>query len=132
MLCVGLNKKGGEIKKESKFNKFNFSKVVSKKNAAALFSPSTSTSRLKKHLISNSNLSNNDFVGNVGRGKNENTPTKRKLLQEKQVAKLVPVFNNRMILPVGSPGGGKSESPAKRRRLDRQGSTNPSANSGSN
>ena len=103
------------------------------KNAAALLClPSTSTSRLKKHFISNSNLSNNDFVGNVGRGKNEHTPTKRKLLQEKQVTKLVPVFNNRMILPVGSPGGGKSESPAKRRRLDRQGSTNPSANSGSN
>ena len=99
--------------------------------AAELLSPSTSTSRLKKHFISNfkSNLSNSDFVGKVGRGKNEHTPTKRKLLLEKQVTKLVPVFDSKIKLPVGSPGDGKSESPAKRRKLDHQGSTNFLANS---
>ena len=58
----------------------------------------------------------------------EHTPTKRKLLLEKQVTKLVPVFDSIVKLPVGSPGGGISESPAKRRKLDHEGSTNCLAN----
>ena len=75
-----------------------------------------------------SNLPHNDFVGKEGRGKNEHTPTKRKLLLEKQVTKLVPVFDSSVKLPVGSPGDGGSESPAKKRKLDHQGSTNFLAN----
>ena len=67
-------------------------------------------------------------MGKVGRGKNEHTPTKRKLLLEKQVTKLVPVFDSIVKLPVGSPGYGNSESPAKRQKLDHQGSTNYLAN----
>ena len=113
----------GENKKESAFSKVGSN---CQKNVAELLSSSTSTSRLKKHFISN--LSNNDFMGKVGRGKNEHTPTKRKLLLEKQVTKLVTVFDSKIKLPVGLPGDGKSESPAKKRKLDHQGSTNFLAN----
>ena len=55
---------------------------------------------------------NNYFVGKVGREENTNnlTPTKRKLILEKQVSKLVPVFD------FGIASVGESESPAKRRK----------------
>ena len=62
------------------------------------------------------------FAGEVGRGKTGMgeifTPTKRKLLEEKPVSKLLPVFDSTRVLPVPSPRGDYcGESPAKRSRL---------------
>ena len=68
--------------------------------------------------ISNYELSNTYFVGKEGSGKNVKsnlTPVKRNLLVNKQVLKLVPVFDNTRVLPAVSPGEGVTEeSPAKK------------------
>ena len=55
----------------------------------------------------------------MGCGKSDtSTPIKRKLLQNKPVTKLVPVFDNPDILPVFSPGVGDSGSKTKKRKLE--------------
>ena len=52
-------------------------------------------------------------------GKSEiSTPTKLKLLENKPVTKLFPVFDNPDILPVFSPGVGDSGSKTKKRKLE--------------
>ena len=58
---------------------------------------------------------------------------KRKLISNKQVSKLVPVFDSTSVLPEYSPGVcGISESPAKKQKLEHQGVNNLLANSKKN
>ena len=93
---------------------------IFQKNFAVQSSPT-----LRREQLSKSEVRNTYFVGKEGHGKSNNlTPTKRKLIRSKQVSKLVPVFNNTSALPVYSPGVfGISESPAKKQKLEHQGST---------
>ena len=109
---VNTQVKGRENAKESKFN-FNKEGSNKKKNVTASICPTVSKFKNIQTYISSNNLSpNNYFVGKVGREENSNnlTPTKRKLILEKQVSKLVPVFD------FGIASVGESESPAKRRK----------------
>ena len=79
---------------------------------------SVSTKRLRDYFNNISAI--NSSRGTVGRGKNLNvTPTKRKLLENKQVALLVPVFDSEHISDI-SPVESESsvESPAKRPKLE--------------
>ena len=77
--------------------------------------------------ISNYELRNTYFVGKEGSGKKKHmnsnlTPVKRKLLDNKQVSKLVHVFDNTRVLPAVSPGESVTEeSPAKKRKLEHGG-----------
>ena len=76
----------------------------------------------KKNMKSanNSNISTYN-VGKEGRGINSSlniTPVKRKLLSNKQVSKLVPIFDNTRVLPVALPSESRNnESPTKRRKV---------------
>ena len=80
--------------------------------------------------ISNCDLNNTYFVGKEGSGKYINinscqTLVKRKLLINKQVSKLVHVFDNTRVLPAVSPGECVTEeSPAKKRKLEHGGGIN--------
>ena len=86
--------------------------------------PSSSKFNMKSDNVSSSKTKNSHNVGKVGRVRNfenfENfniTPTKRKLLSEKQVTKLVPRFDSTAVLPGSVGGGDNSESPAKKTRF---------------
>ena len=89
------------------------------------FAVQSSPTLRRDEQITKPEVRNTYFVGKEGHGKSNNlTPTKRKLIRSKQVSKLVPVFNNTSALPVYSPGVfGISESPAKKQKLEHQGST---------
>ena len=93
-----------------------------------LSSSKESTQRLRKYF-SQSNFSHSSFVGKGGQGGSKTlTPTKRKLLQQKQVTKLVQVFDNYREKSDFRPGeSGIICSPAKRSILE-CGVNNPTAN----
>ena len=84
-----------------------------------LSSTKKSTQRLREYF-SQSNFTHSSFVGKGGQGGSKIiTPTKRKLLQQKQVTKLVQVFDNCQEESVSRPGeSGLAYSPAKRSRLE--------------
>ena len=66
---------------------------------------------IQTYIPSKNIYPNNYFVGKVGHEKNDIKPTKRKLISERRVSKLVPVFEfGHANLEE------KSESPAKRRK----------------
>ena len=92
--------------------------------------PSTqnSTQRLREYFSQN-NFTHSSFVGKGGQGGSKTlTPTKRKLLQQQQVTKLVQVFDNYREKSDFRPGeSGILCSPAKRSRLE-CGVNNPTAN----
>ena len=73
-----------------------------------------------KNIANSSNISTY-YVGKEGCGINpllNITPVKRKLLSNKQVSKLVPIFDNTRVLPVALPSESRNEeSPAKRRKV---------------
>ena len=94
-----------------------------------LSSSKESTQRLRKYFSQSNNFSHSSFVGKEGQGGSKTlTPTKRKLLQQQQVTKLVQVFDNYREKPDFRPGeSGIICSPAKRSRLE-CGVNNPTAN----
>ena len=74
-----------------------------------------STSRLRDYFH---NLSKSIPGGNVARGAPSTvTPTKRKLIQNKKVALLVPVFDLEHMTVISPTESESSESPAKRQKL---------------
>ena len=81
----------------------------------------SSISLMKNKNITNSSNISTYNVGKEGRGINSSlniTPVKRKLLSNKQVSKLVPIFDNTRVLPVALPSESRNnESPAKRRKV---------------
>ena len=115
-----------DVQEEIKINEGD----IFKKNFAVQSSP---TLKRDEHL-SKSKVRNTYFVGKEGRGKINNlTPMKRKLISNKQVLKLVPVFDSTSVLPEYSPGVcGISESTAKKKKLEHQGVNNLLANSKKN
>ena len=94
-----------------------------------LSSSKESTQRLRKYFSQSNNFSHSSFVGKEGQGGSKTlTPTKRKLLQQQQVTKLVQVFDNYREKSDFRPGeSGILCSPAKRSRLE-CGVNNPTAN----
>ena len=108
---VSTQVKGGDICKEGKETT---SLVTREQNVAVRDSPSfvRKSVRIQTEAITN-------FGGKAGCGKSEiSTPTKLKLLENKPVTKLVPVFDNPNILPAFSPGVGDPGSKTKKRKLE--------------
>ena len=76
----------------------------------------------KQNMKSSNNSKISTYnVGKEGRGLNSAlniTPVKRKLISNKQVSKLVPIFDNTRVLSVALPSESRiDESPAKRRKV---------------
>ena len=90
------------------------------------FAEQSSLPFTKTENNSNCELRNTNFMGKEGCGKTVNlTPVKRKLIINKQVSKLVPVFDNTHVLSVSTPGACETEeSPAKKRKLEHGGGVN--------
>lgn len=101
---------------------FSLPNSNSKFNSKMINSAVQSSIPLKKNQnIENSSNISTYNVGKEGRGINSTlniTPVKRKLLFNKQVSKLVPIFDNTPVLSVALPSESRNdESPAKRRKV---------------